>query len=136
MLRRRFVRASALMLAAMALHPLMAIGGLVLAVASACAARLSWRKLLAIGATTALAATVVLLYQPLGIRLFGYIDPQWHDIVRRRNPYSFPAAWSAVDWWWIAYSLAVVVAGCLYLDRHRATVMRLAILLALAGVVG
>jgi len=136
LLRKRFVRASALMLAAMALHPLMAVGGLVLAVASACVARLSWRKLLAIGLTTALAATVVLLCQPLGTRLLGYIDPQWHDIVRRRNPYSFPATWFAMDWWWIAYSLAVVAAGCAYLDRHRASVMRLAILLALAGVVG
>ncbi|MHC4177754.1 MAG: hypothetical protein ACYSWU_09610 [Planctomycetota bacterium] len=135
-LRKRFVSATALMLAAMALHPLMAIGGLVLAVASACAARLSLLKLLAIGATTALAATAVLLHQPLGTRLFGYIDPQWHDIVQRRCPYSFPATWSVMDWWQIAYALVVVVVGCAYLDRHRATMMRLVILLALGGVAG
>ncbi|MFC1597605.1 hypothetical protein ACFL5Q_06680, partial [Planctomycetota bacterium] len=136
LLRKRFFSASALMLAAMALHPLMAIGGLVLAVASACAARLSGRKLLALGATTAVAATVLLLYEPLGTRLLGTIDPEWYDIVRRRCPYTFPSVWTAMDWWEIAYSLVVVVLGCAYLDRHRVTVMRLVILLALAAVAG
>jgi len=136
LLRKRYVSASALTLAAMALHPLMAVGGLMLVAASACAARLSGRNLLALGATAALAATAVLLYQPLGTWLFGYMDPHWHDIVGRRCPYILPTTWSVMDWWEIAYSLVVVVFGCAYLDRHRATVMRLVILLALAAVVG
>jgi len=41
-----------------------------------------------------------------------------------------------MDWWEIAYSEVVVVLGCVYLGRHRVTVMRLVILLALAAVAG
>jgi hypothetical protein len=134
LLQKRFLRATALMLLAMALHPLMAVGGLLLAVASACTAKLSPRAVLAIGATMAVAAAVVVLCQPLGTRLFGYIDPEWYDIVRRRTPFNFPADWSPTDWWRIAYSLAVVLVGCRYLDRHRATSMRLLVLLAVAAV--
>ncbi len=136
LLRSRFAVALVLMLLAAVLHPLMAIGGLLVAVGAMCIAKLPRKVVLSIASTVALTVAAVLLCQPLGTLLLGYVDPEWYAIARRRSPFSYPSAWWPHNWYQIAFSLAVVAVATRYLDRRFTTVIRLVVLVALAGVAG
>ena len=139
LLSGRRLAASMLMLLAFALHPLMAFGGILVGAGYFCATKLPSKFLLWIAVSAFTAAAVVgaiMLWSPAATKLFGYVDPAWYDVVRRRTPYNFLSAWSTADWWWVAYSLGVLTVTGKYLDRPAAIMTRLVILLGLAAVAG
>lgn len=119
------------MLGGMAFHPLMAVGGAALAALfsarQTCGPRTVWAGL-------GLAGTVagyLLLNRTAGVWVFGYVDPDWYEMVRQANPFNIPSEWMAVDWVRVAVAAGVwAAAGVRHPDRStRAVVLA-------AGVVG
>jgi hypothetical protein len=133
MLARRFFTALGLLVAATLLHPLIACGGLLVFAFWYSCQVLSPRLLVTGTLTTGLAAVGVLLYQPLGLKLFGVMDDQWRDLIMRRSPHCFPMAWMTLDWLQIGSSFFVIVAAARHLQGPAAIFCRA---LAIAGLLG
>ncbi len=111
--RGRPVVAVGLVVAAGAMHPLMALPGGVLLAMLAWAElerkRLAW---LVLGGMALLVVTVT-IYPDLASRLFSAYDPAWFNAVRSRNPFVFLDTWdlAAFDRMaWIAVMLALVAS--------------------------
>jgi len=130
----RWLQAAVAALCGIALHPLMAAGG-VLVIAGVFVARslrMRWIAALAIIALLLLAAGLVAgLNGP-----FRPMDAAWREVVRSAAPYNFPDEWQLVDWLTVAGSLLLVTTGAWRL-RHRqpmsSTVLWLACLAAVSG---
>jgi hypothetical protein len=120
MLCRRGFRAVGLLVLAFVLHPLMACGGLLVFVLWSSYQLLPWRWLLALASLAAFVAAGVLLYQPLGLKLFGHMDDRWRDLIMRRSPHCFPALWEVADWLQIGSSLIILLAAAWHLPRPLA----------------
>ncbi len=131
---RRYFAAGFLSLGAIALHPLMGLTGLAVTIAVWAVDKLPRAVVAALALLVTVAVAVVLLWQPLGIRLLGFIDPVWYDILLHRNTHLFPTNWSLADWWRIIFSAVVVLIGLRYVERPFRVVMLLIVLAALAGV--
>ena len=98
LLANRKTIAGAFLLAALLIHPIMAMAGVGTAIVL-----LAWRRsrrgsLAAVAAMTAAAATAILL-GALGIPPFGRlvlrIDPDWLGMLTERSPHLFPTLWHA-----------------------------------------
>jgi hypothetical protein len=108
-LRGRPVVAFALLALALLLHPLMAFGGLLIAVAWCLAQWLPWRWLCLLGLAVGLGAVGLLLDAPVALRLFGSMDEEWRHEVLAYNFFNFPAEWQAGDWLRILCATAIAV---------------------------
>jgi hypothetical protein len=130
LLAGRMAQAWIMVLLALPLHPLMAFPGVL--IVAGWLALTSWRTktLLTVLSVSALAATALLLYQPLAFRLFGRMDGVWRDSVHRVNPYNFPLSWTAEDWLRVALSFTVVLAA---VRQFRDDVPRRRLLVAMSG---
>lgn len=139
LVRDRLLGCLALLLAAVILHPLMAFGG-VLVFLGWCGHRYLTRTqaLVALGGGIVL-TLVVVLWQPLGTRLFGAMDAEWFAAVARANPYQVPRWWLPADWLRTTVACAVVylvldLVECPNARRLLALVLAAAVL-GLAGTV-
>ncbi len=118
-------------MAALALHPLMALPAMALAGVYLALGDRRWRYALgAAGIATVAAAAAGL--EPAA-RLFRTYDPEWFDIVWQRNSYVFPTTWPAAAWGRLAFDLAAVAGACLVLRGRRRQLMLAALVTALGG---
>jgi hypothetical protein len=124
----RPVQAVLLLAGALLLHPLMAFGGLLVVVLWWLATRVSPARLAAPGLAVALAGCAVVFWEPLGLRLFGYMDDEWLAANRHVCFFIDPAVWTAGDWGRIACCAGVVAWAALSYGRSQS-----ALLLALLG---
>ncbi len=93
---------------AMTLHPLMAFGGLLVVVTAWALRRLSWRLFAALVGLAVLAGTLCVTVEPLGRRLFGHMDDEWHEVYMQLCFFIDPVAWTLGDWSRIALAVAMV----------------------------
>jgi hypothetical protein len=132
-LTRRPLQGVAAFVGAFLLHPPMAVGGALAAVLWAVARRLSARALVGLAPLLAVAAGFVLWYEPLGARLFGHMDRDWHEAILAICFFVNPAHWLASDWLRLAVGLAVVVGAARALGGDRARFLLAVACTALVG---
>jgi hypothetical protein len=112
-LRGRAWLAAALGLAGMLLHPLMAVGGFVVAVL---ASSMSLRTKLLIFAGGAIAAGATLAW----LSLHGHqivFDPDWELLLRWGLDYLWPSMWKLATWAPLAVTAVTLIAGVLLLAK-------------------
>jgi hypothetical protein len=137
-LRDRLIAPLALLLGALLIHPLMAFPGLLVCLGWIVTGRLSrsWAAgiIVSLGALTG----VVLGYQDLGVRLFGYMDAEWHDAIRRAAFVNTPAEWQYEDWLRIGVSAGILMVGCFStaFDGPKRRFLALVLLVGLGGLAG
>ncbi len=111
LLEQKSWNAICLIVLALALHPLMACGGLLVYLAYYCSTRFSkWHAVVL--SLALLAGASLLCFDSLASRLLGRMDGEWRDAVQRANPYNFPSEWAPEDWWHILGALGIALAAC------------------------
>lgn len=115
---RRRMLALAFLALASALHPIMALSGLLIFWIDLCRADLRWiAASLGFGLIGVIAVAFGL---PLFDRLMTLIDPNWLALLRLRNAYLFPSLWPFESFAFLALQLAtVLVAADLLAPRVR-----------------
>lgn len=98
-------------LLALAFHPLMACGGLVVYLAYLGSLRFSKWHILAL-VLALLSAAALMSFDSIAGRILGTMDGEWRDAVRRANPYAFPGEWALEDWLHILGALGIALAAC------------------------
>ncbi len=137
MLAGRIVVVGLLLLGAFALHPLMAVGGILTAglwwLARRCTARqLVWLALAAVALTA-----LVTGLEPVGDRLFGHMDDVWRTINLKICFYIRPARWSWDDWIRIAVGCGITVWAAWHCaDRRQSRFWASVLASALIGLIG
>jgi len=109
LLAGRMVVVVLLLIGSLLLHPLMAVGGILTASLWVVAGRCNRRQLIWLALATAAVSSLVIGVEPLGNRLFGYMDDLWRTIVLQMGFYIRPARW----WWsdWIRIALGCGFIG-------------------------
>lgn len=133
--RQRYVGALALSVISIVAHPLMGFGVFLISAGCAALNAVSRRDvwwLASLGAAT----VGVLVYRPLGARVFGVMDHEWLEVVQRATPYNFPTAWTAADWTNVAMSLGVATTAGVWMMRESPPRARFLLLTAGVGIVG
>src|SRR5204862_5400385 len=95
----------------------------------------SWR-FVAFFAVACAATAVVLLYEPLGDRLFGRMDDEWRTVNLRVCFFIRPETWNWSDWWTIGLAFAAGLAGVYCIAREQARFLTAVLLAGFAGLVG
>jgi hypothetical protein len=83
--------------AAMFVHPLMALPGLILLVALLCPLLVSVACAV-LGTLATLGIALYGLHRPPAIGIFSVMDSSWLQVVRERSVFLFPQMWHAGDW--------------------------------------
>jgi hypothetical protein len=115
---RRWIAAGALLIAATALHPIMALPGLAVFAVMLVFQDRRWLALGAASLAAALAGAFAGL--PLLERLVTPVDDTWLAMLQQRSPYLFPALWSTPSWLMLTRQmLTLVLAATLITGRAR-----------------
>jgi hypothetical protein len=139
LLRGRPIWSLAILLFAAGIHPLMAFGPLLLWTGYVIWTYLGLRTFVAALAGAALVSAVVLVYEPIGHRLFGTMDDEWRESILHASSFNFPSQWAWRDWAYLGFQLALLSAAIYKLHASRAPAARFLIVLAIvtcAGAVG
>jgi hypothetical protein len=136
LLRLRFVAGFALLLAASAVHPLMAFGGVMIGVGLLVLTYLPARACLALLGFAVITGTIVLCVPAVGTKLFGAMDDDWHERLRISVPYNYPDAWSLLDWLNVAVSFTMPIFAITTLFRDDPMRRRFFLAVTIAGAVG
>jgi hypothetical protein len=129
-------RALLALAAALVLHPLMAVGGLLSFVLWWLAIRMSPRRLAALLGVGAVLAGAVLCCAPLAERLFGRIDGDWRSVLLDVCYFIRPADWTLRDWLRLAWAAIVLVAAARTLTSPARMLLLAVFLTALVGALG
>ncbi len=136
LLVHRFAASGLLLVIAMGLHPLMALGGVLIWIGYLAhlmmTPRFFWGSLA--GAT--IFGASLLIIQPAGERLFGQMDDEWHEMVRLTVMYNYPDAWSPTDWLNHVLAFGFCVAGFAWLLRDDPIRARFLFIATLVGIIG
>ncbi len=130
-----YLAALLLLLAGFLLHPLMAIGAVLVLATSAVLCVLGPRRFLWLAIPAGLAVAAVLAYPPLGYRLLGRMDGEWGKWVFSLSPQLYPQQWKADDWAHTVVSLVVLTVAAV-LSRQAGWRGRFLLALALVASVG
>ncbi len=116
-LRRRFGSALLFLIFAMALHPVMAFGGVLIwgCFCLWCVVRGPAFAILLAGIGAAV--SWFLATPSLAGRLLGTLDDTWHEVILRATPFVFPSEWVVTDWINIAMGL-IGVSAAAYLSAR------------------
>ncbi|MSQ95468.1 MAG: hypothetical protein EXR98_13045 [Gemmataceae bacterium] len=136
LLAHRFAASVLLLAPAMVLHPLMAFGGLLMWIGYVAQLVLSPRAFFAGLVGVGMVGASLLLFHPAGLRLFGEMDDEWHDMVRLAVLYNYPDAWSMIDWVNQLLALGLCAGGFVWLFRADPVRGRFLFIATLVGVVG
>ncbi|NLI81256.1 MAG: hypothetical protein GX443_06155 [Deltaproteobacteria bacterium] len=135
-LQQKWPRALAFTAAAMALHPLMAVGAL--AVVLVAWARASWRSgtLLHVASPTfTMAPALLVLLRWMGPQmLVGGMDEWWFKTVEATSWICFPSQWHYLDWYWMVGSLLLLMGARSVLEPAARRVVTPAVLVSILGV--
>jgi hypothetical protein len=126
-------QSAGLLVLALVVHPVMVVGGALVLGLWGLFLRLSWRWLAALAVVAVLAGSAVVFHEPWGVAVFGYMPPDWQEVVRQLCFFISPATWSTGDWLRIACAAAVTVAASRLWLRQQAA---LPAALLLAGALG
>jgi hypothetical protein len=129
----RWLQTVPLLAGSLLLHPVMAFAGALVLAVWWLAERLPARWLVVLAGGAAVLGGVVVGYEPLGTKVFGYMDPEWHGITLQVCFFIRPACWAAADWVRIACAALVVGVAAGTFARRRG---RLLAALLVAGVLG
>jgi hypothetical protein len=135
-LRGRFKTGLALAVAGCLVHPIMAVGGVLVVAALWAWERLPRRVAFGLAAAFAAATAAALAVRPLGFAVFGRMDADWLARVRIVSASNFPLEWQANDWIQLAISLLTVTAAAGLLRRKNPRVARLLAVIGLAAAGG
>jgi hypothetical protein len=133
LLDQRYVRAGALLIVAMVMHPLMSVPGLFVGGAFIASARWKMERLAVIGGVSAVVLAAVVAIPAVGESLFGRMDGEWLRITKDICAQCFPSLWSANEWCRTCIALAIVVGVRGYLPP---LVGRLAFWVAFTAIAG
>ena len=136
LLRQRYLAALVLVAVALPVHPIMAFGGLLVCATYLACTWLPTRTAVTFVMGAALVGLAVIVYQPLGTRLFGTMDAPWRDMIRAATIFNFPLDWNASDWLNLAVSFAVLVGAVVGLPCLDAPRRRFALVLIVVGAAG
>ena len=125
-----------LLVGAFVLHPVMALGGVLVWALFLASRRLSPAVLGGLIIVAGVTGTVAVVWRPLGFRLFGRIDEEWRDIVLRTCFFIRPAVWTIGDWLRIGWGVAVIVAAAIGFARGSARLLWAMLAVAALGFVG
>jgi hypothetical protein len=132
----RMLASAGLCALAMTLHPLMAFGGMLVVAIWWALERLPVRLFAVLCAAAVALGAMAVGIEPLGRRLFGHMDDEWHEVYMQICFFIDPAAWSAGDWLRIALAVGLVgmtawqAKGA---DRMMCTALLLAAAAGMAG---
>ncbi|HEY6564069.1 MAG TPA: hypothetical protein VIY86_06205, partial [Pirellulaceae bacterium] len=124
LMRRRNGLSLTLLLAAILVHPLMAIGGLAVWVGVTASRWLTTPWYVGLLGSTALCGGLFLAMPKLATGALGYLDPAWKSHVRAANPYCMPDLWTRDDHLAIAVAMAVV-AGYIVAGKREGQANRI-----------
>ncbi len=111
-LQQRWTAGLALQIGALGVHPIMAVPGILVALACLAGQLLRPRQQWAAAILAAVGLVAVLGIRPLGTAIFGEMDAAWMDFVDDFNLYSIPQTWDITDWAALLVAIATVsVAG-------------------------
>jgi hypothetical protein len=130
----RWAAALVFQLLAGLMHPLMAWPGVLTVIAFLAAERLSWKMMAVLGVAGTVLASVILACEPLALRLFGYMDPQWRELVRQATSFNFPVEWPLADWFNLFLCFVMPIGALVFLFREDSR--RARFVLALTVVAG
>ncbi len=105
----RRVLGAVLLLAAAAIHPLIALAGLGVVWAVFVLSDRRWLWLAPLGALAVVVAAALGL--PVASRLLEPVDPQWLSVTQFRNPYLWLGLWRMEDWARIVAQASTVIAA-------------------------
>lgn len=108
LLRQRPIASLCAILFGLALHPLMAFGGLLIWLGFHLWTLVGGRLFAALCLGLTAIAGGVLFYEPLGLRVFGEMDDAWRQTIMHASPFNFPSQWAPQDWWALAWQLTVL----------------------------
>ena len=136
MLSRRLAQALLLLVGALVLHPLMAVGGVLIFALWWSATRLPRRWCL-VGLLMGVGlAGAIVMYQPLGSRFFGPMDDEWKTILLNVCFSIDPSRWQGSDWVRIAWAFAVVSVAAITFARSSSIFLGAVLAAALIGLAG
>jgi hypothetical protein len=127
-LAHRHWAASALLVLALLMHPIMAAAGLVMLFFLYVAVPRP-----RVGLWTMGGVLVALFLSSLITGAWGRFDPAWLALVKDRSPYLFMSSWRIEDWSRLALVLATLSVGALGLPFVRAAAVCRAVLLTVAA---
>lgn len=138
LLAGRPIVALALVLGGAALHPLMAFGGLLIWLAWCLDTYLRPRHALAVPGLLGTAVAGIIFYPPVGVRLLGYMDDTWRQLVDRVSLYTVPGEWLLEDWIRSGVALAVLTVVAMHprMEQHLRRFLALVVAAGVLGVVG
>jgi hypothetical protein len=134
-LRQRFGQALLFLIAGTLIHPLMAFGGVLIWVGCVAWTLPIWLSATSFAAIAA-AGLVVLLNRSIGVRIFGEMDDDWHELIRLAVGYNYPDTWAPKVWLNVALSFAIPGAACFTVFRGDVQRRRFLIAATLAGAAG
>ncbi len=135
-LRQRFVSALLLLLAGTLMHPLMAFGGIMIWAGYLASTVLPTRAVGGLIVAAAIGGVTIVAIPALGLRIFGDMDDDWHQIIRIAVGYNYPDTWMVKDWLNLGVSFALPIAACLSLYRDDPQRQRFFLIVTYAGAIG
>ncbi len=117
MLAGRPVKALIFLLTALAMHPLMGFGGLLVFIGWCLLRHVPRPYLTVLIGLSAMSAVAILFVPSLGNRVFGPMDQAWREEVRCEAPFVFGSEWEYSDWLQVGFAFAVTLAAWRYLPR-------------------
>lgn len=138
-LDRRWMRTGLLLAAAVAVHPLMALPGImVIGIVSIQRFYGTRGNVVVLGGGTAILGAI-LACPPIAFRLFGNFDREWFDLTYQTNCYQFPMEWSADQWFRNLFAIAGLGVAAWWVRKQqsdRATLLAATCLVGVAGFFG
>ena len=117
MLAGRPVKALIFLLTALAMHPLMGFGGLLVFIGWCLLRHVPRPYLTVLIGLSAMSAVAILFVPSLGNRVFGPMDQAWREEVRCEAPFVFGSEWEYSDWLQVGFAFAVTLAAWRHLPR-------------------
>ena len=136
LLQRSYLSTGFLLAAGLAMHPLMAFGGVLIACSYLTMEYLSARWFGGLLVSVSAMAAVLLALPVVSAQMFGVIDDDWHLFIRIAVGYNYPDTWDTKDWLNLALSLVLPVAGAAWLFKSQPNRQRFLLAAALAGSAG
>lgn len=139
LLRGRPVWSLLTIMLAIALHPLMAFGGLLV-----WAGFLLWqcfggKAFAGVVAGACALAAIVLTNPPLALRCFGNMDDAWRESILQTSDFNFPSEWTREDWTYLAFQvllLGLAIFKFRSVDAVKTRFLIVLMLVTLAATVG
>ena len=121
----------ALMAAAFAIHPIMAMAG---AVALLAACLVPSHRRLSLGLICLVGASLLIASYALPPGEWGRLDKTWLDLLSQRSPYLFLSFWQPEDWSQAAVTLTILLVGVFTLDSRARLLCGASAAAAISGI--